>query len=161
MPTYFWPSSRNSTVITWPSGPGWSGPYRTTLSMVEFGNIEVYCWAACSARSSNQRQGVVLGMTIPLGLHLCDCVCWVWGFRSGHGVARGSELDAITEAAARLGRDQRFVGAGLDLLHGPGVPVGIAETEEGSAVTVVEDGDLAGLDAAVQQFMPGCCRVGD
>jgi hypothetical protein len=36
--------------------------------MVEFGNIEVYCWAACSAWSSNQRQGVVLGMTIPLGL---------------------------------------------------------------------------------------------
>ena len=54
-----------------------------------------------------------------------------------------------------LERDERHFGAGLDLLDGPRVAVGVAEAEERAAVALVEDLDLAGLDAAIEQLLAG------
>src|SRR3989442_1534313 len=65
------------------------------------------------------------------------------------------------EAASMLDRDQRFVGADFELLHGPGVAVRVAEAEERAAVAWVEHGDLAAFHAAVEQLASCRFRVRD
>jgi hypothetical protein len=58
-------------------------------------------------------------------------------------------------------RDQGLLGAGLDLLDGPGVAVRIAEAEERPTVALVEDRDLAAFDAAIGQLLAGRLGIGD
>src|ERR1044071_5464065 len=59
------------------------------------------------------------------------------------------------EAGAMLRRDQGHLRADLELLDGPGVAVRIGKSEERAAVALVEDLDLAALDAAAHQLVPG------
>ena len=51
---------------------------------------------------------------------------------------RAGQLRSGPEPAARRDGDERLLGAQLQLLHRPGVAVGIGETEEGAAVLVAE-----------------------
>ena len=69
---------------------------------------------------------------------------------------RGSNLRP--EPAAVVERDQRLLAADLELLDRPGVAVRVAEAEERAAVALVEDHDLAGLDAPVEQLLAGGLR---
>src|SRR6516164_8062614 len=66
----------------------------------------------------------------------------------------------LREALPGVLRNQRLLPSGLDLLHGPGVAVGVAEAEERPAVSLVEDGELAHVDAACDQILARCVRVG-
>lgn len=65
------------------------------------------------------------------------------------------------EATSVVFGDQRLLTADLELLHGPAVPVRIAETEERPAVVGREHHDLAALDATTGQLLAGGLRVGD
>ena len=58
-------------------------------------------------------------------------------------------------------RNQRLLGAGLDLLNHPAVAVRIGEIEESAAVALVDDIDLADGDTAPAQFFPRTVGVGD
>src|SRR5512142_1240139 len=80
----------------------------------------------------------------------------VWSPRQG-SLSRGV-ADSAAEARPVLRRDQRALRAGLDLLDGPRVAVGVLEAEEGAAVALVEDHHLADLDATVDQLLP--CGAG-
>src|SRR5439155_19590239 len=71
--------------------------------------------------------------------------------RLDRGAGRLGALRA--EAAASLVRDQRLGGPDLQLLYRPGVSVRVGETEEGAAVPLVKDGDLAHLDALADQLL--------
>lgn len=46
-----------------------------------------------------------------------------------------------------------------DLLDHPRVAVGIGKAEERPDVAVVDDVDLAGGDAALEQLISSCCRA--
>src|SRR5213083_2362317 len=61
----------------------------------------------------------------------------------------------LPEPSACLDRDERLLGAHLQLLHGPRVAVRVGEAEEGGAVLVAEVDDLTRLDAAAEQLLAG------
>jgi hypothetical protein len=57
-----------------------------------------------------------------------------------------------------LQRDERGLPSDLQLLHGPRVAVRIAEAEEGAAIALVEDHDVAAGDATADQLIAcGAC----
>ena len=65
------------------------------------------------------------------------------------------------ETAEPLLRDQRLLGPRLDLLHCPGIAIGIGEAEERTAILLAEDRDLTGRNAAGDQLLARRVRVGD
>src|SRR6478609_5858850 len=73
----------------------------------------------------------------------------------------GSGITACAEPAAMIDRDERFLGPDLKLLDRPGVAVRVAEPEERAAVALIEDLDIARLDAALEQLLAGGRRVRD
>src|SRR4029453_17058480 len=74
---------------------------------------------------------------------------------------RGVEVEDLSaEPTPILGADQRPLAADFELLHGPGIAVGITEPEERPAVVGREDHDLAGLDAPMEQPLPASFAFG-
>src|SRR3954470_8619494 len=71
----------------------------------------------------------------------------------------GERSGAVPNTVLR--RDQRLLAADLELLHGPRIPVRIAEAEERAAVALVEHHDLADLDPAIDQLLPRRSGVRD
>src|SRR5919106_1009859 len=67
----------------------------------------------------------------------------------------------LAKPSPRLMWNERLLGPHPELLDGPGVAVGVGETEEGSAVPFVEDRDVAHLDAAVKKPLASGLGVGN
>src|SRR6266545_3866490 len=85
---------------------------------------------------------------------------WTATAMGGRMMSSGRRPALCPEPPARLDRDQRLLGAYLQLLHGPGVAVRVGEAEEGAAVLVAERGELARLDAAADQLLAGGRGIG-
>ena len=55
----------------------------------------------------------------------------------------------LSESASGLHRDQGSLAPHLELLYSPGVAIGVGEAEKGTAIALVEYGDFASVDSAV------------
>ena len=81
--------------------------------------------------------------------------------RAAAAASRGpSDLHPLAEPA-RCRAGSAASRPDLELLDRPGVAVGVGEAEERAAVALVEDDDLAALDAAAHQLRAGGRGIGD